>query len=62
MATLTSSLRSSTMTMFWTEAGRASLRSGDVVYFFGVWLFLIGLAAAFAPGLRSGDGPEEEED
>ena len=39
-----------------------SLTSGDVIYFFSVWLVLIGLAALFAPGLRSGEGPDEEED
>jgi hypothetical protein len=38
------------------------LRSGDVIYFFAIWLVLIGLAAAFAPGLRGGDGADDEED
>jgi peptidoglycan/LPS O-acetylase OafA/YrhL len=41
---------------------RMSLTAGDVVYFFGVWLGLVGLAAAFAPGLRGGDGTDEDED
>jgi hypothetical protein len=48
--------------LFWTPDSRMSLSSGDVIYFFSVWLFLIGVAAAFAPGLRSGEGTEEEED
>lgn len=48
--------------LFWTVDSRVSLSSGDVLYFFGVWLFLIALAAAFAPGLREGEEPEEEED
>jgi hypothetical protein len=48
--------------LLWTPEAEVRLSSGDVVYFFAVWLILIGLAAAFAPGLRSGDGAEEEED
>lgn len=39
-----------------------TLTSGDVIYFFLVWLVLIGLAAAFAPGLRGGAGSADEED
>lgn len=48
--------------LLWTDADRQNLSASDVIYFFGVWLVLIGLAAGFAPGLRSGEGPEEEED
>lgn len=48
--------------LLWTPDSRMALRSGDVVYFFGVWLVLIGLAAGFAPGLRGGAGPDDEED
>lgn len=49
--------------LLWTPDARVSLNSGDVLFFFGVWLLLIGLAAGFAPGLRAGeDQPEEEED
>jgi hypothetical protein len=48
--------------LLWAPEDRLALRSGDVVYFFSVWLVLIGLAAAFAPGLRGGDGAEDEED
>ena len=48
--------------LLWTPDSRMSLSSGDVIYFFSVWLGLIGLAAAFAPGLRSGEGVDEEED
>lgn len=46
----------------WTPEGRLNLSSLDVIYFFLVWLGLIGLAAAFAPGLRRGSGTPEEED
>jgi hypothetical protein len=48
--------------LLWAPDSRMALTSGDVVYFFSVWLILIGLAAGFAPGLRSGEGPEGEED
>lgn len=56
--------------LFWTEDPLTGLTSGDVIYFFGVWSFLIAVAAAFAPALSRGDrpiaGPEgaadEEED
>lgn len=48
--------------LLWTEEVQVSLSAVDVVYFFAVWILLIGLAAAFAPGLRSGDGAEEDED
>lgn len=50
--------------LLWAPEARTALRAGDVVYFFGVWLVLIALAAAFAPGLRGGgdgqgDGDED---
>lgn len=48
--------------LLWKSESRLALTSGDVVYFFAVWLVLIGLAAAFAPGLRGGDGADDEED
>ncbi len=48
--------------LLWAPESRMSLSSGDVIYFFLIWLGLIGLAAAFAPGLRSGEGTDEEED
>jgi hypothetical protein len=48
--------------LLWTPEARMALRAGDVIYFFAVWLVLIGLAAAFAPGLRGGDGADDEED
>ena len=48
--------------LLWAPESRMSLASGDVIYFFTVWLVLIGLAAVFAPGLRSGEGADEEED
>lgn len=48
--------------LLWAPDARMSLSSGDVIYFFLVWLVLIGLAAAFASGLRGGDGADDEED
>jgi hypothetical protein len=48
--------------LLWTPDARMALSSGDVIFFFAVWLALIGLAAAFAPGLRGGDGADDEED
>lgn len=48
--------------LLWSPDSRMSLRSGDVVYFFSVWLVLIGLAAAFAPGLRGGGDADDAED
>jgi hypothetical protein len=48
--------------LLWTTGSSTALRSDDVIYFFAVWLVLIGLAAAFAPGLRGGDGADDEED
>ncbi len=48
--------------LLWTPGSRMALTSGDVVYFFSVWLVLIVLAAAFAPGLRGGEGADDEED
>jgi hypothetical protein len=48
--------------LLWQPGGRVAMTSGDVVYFFAVWLVVIGLAAAFAPGLRSGTGEDEDED
>jgi hypothetical protein len=48
--------------LLWTPEARVTLSSSDVIYFFGVWLVLIGLAAAFAPGLRGGETAEDEDD
>ncbi|MBN8630189.1 MAG: hypothetical protein J0L76_04960 [Rhodobacterales bacterium] len=48
--------------LLWTPDSRVSLTSADVIYFFSVWLVLIGLAAVFAHGLRGGEGVDEEED
>lgn len=48
--------------LLWTPEARVTLASSDVIYFFGVWLVLIGLAAAFAPGLRGGETAEDEDD
>jgi hypothetical protein len=48
--------------LLWTPEARVSLSSGDVIYFFAVWVILIGFAAAFAPGLRRSETTEEEED
>jgi hypothetical protein len=48
--------------LLWAPQARMALTSGEVVYFFTVWLILIGLAAAFAAGLRGGEGAEDEDD
>jgi len=48
--------------LLWTEESRLRLAAWDVIYFFAVWLGLIVLAAAFAPGLSRGETTEEEED
>jgi peptidoglycan/LPS O-acetylase OafA/YrhL len=48
--------------LLWAPDSTMTLTSGDVIYFFLVWLGLIGLAAAFALGLRGGDGADDEED
>lgn len=52
--------------LMWTETSELHLTSGHVIYFFGVWLFLVAIAAAFAPGLKAGDrssdGSGEDED
>jgi hypothetical protein len=50
--------------VLWTPLGEGLRRlSGDVVYFFAVWVLLIGVAAGFAPGLsRTGDRKDEDED
>jgi len=50
--------------MLWSPLGEGLRRlSGDVFYFFAVWVLLIGLAAGFAPGLSQGaDADDEDED
>lgn len=48
--------------LLWTDGDRRTLISGEVLYFFGVWAGLIGIAAIFAPGLRSGEADEPDGD
>lgn len=53
--------------MLWTPEGEATGRhlSDDIAYFFLVWALLIGVAAAFAPGLaqsEEGQGEDRAED
>lgn len=48
--------------LMWSEDADLRLTSGEVIYFFAVWLGLIVVAAAFAPGLRSGNVQREEEE
>lgn len=48
--------------LLWVPEAEVRLGARDVLYFFGVWLALIGLAAAFAPGLSRGDGTADEDD
>ena len=47
--------------LLWTPEAEVALRARDVAYFFLVWVGLIALAAAFAPGLRAGEGADEEQ-
>lgn len=48
----------------WSPPGMGlRLTSGDLVYFFLIWVILVLIAAAFAPGLTGGNqGPEDDED
>ena len=48
--------------LLWTGGTRRTLVSDEVLYYFGVWVLLILLAAAFAPGLTSGEPGDEDED
>lgn len=48
--------------LLWAPGTRMAMTAGDVIYFFSIWLGLIALAAAFAPGLRGGESLDEEED
>lgn len=48
--------------LLWPSDTASRLTSGDVIYFFGLWVLMILAAAAFAPGLQSGDQSDDEED
>jgi hypothetical protein len=48
--------------LLWTPVAELRLSSVDALYFFGVWLILIGLAAGLAPGLSRGDATGEEDE
>ena len=48
--------------LLWAPEAGVSLTANDVIYFFLVWLVLILLAAAFAPGLSRGDSGTEDDD
>lgn len=48
--------------LMWAPDDSGRLTSGDVIYFFGLWVLLILVAAALAPGLQAGDQAGEEED
>lgn len=50
------------MPLLWAPEARMALTAQDVIYFFAVWLCLIVVAAAFAPGLSRGEGADEDED
>ena len=43
--------------LLWSGDPAARLTSGDVIYFFGLWVVLILVAAAFAPGLQGDAAP-----
>ena len=48
--------------LLWTDGERRTLVSGEVIYFFGVWVVLIGMAAIFAPGLQTDETDEPDGD
>jgi hypothetical protein len=48
--------------LLWAPETEARLGSVDVLYFFGIWLILIGAAASLAPGLSKGEPAGEEEE
>jgi hypothetical protein len=50
--------------LLWSPPGTGTrLTSGDVVYFFLIWIALVLVAAAFATGLTGHDpAPEDDED
>ncbi|NJM82660.1 MAG: hypothetical protein HC844_09265 [Tabrizicola sp.] len=50
--------------LLWAAPGETSRRtSGDVIYFFVLWLLVIAIAAAFAPGLSEDEpAPKDKEE
>jgi hypothetical protein len=49
--------------VMWAPPGTAlRVTSGDVVYFFFIWVLLVAVAAAFAPGLSAGEGRADEDE
>lgn len=47
----------------WSAPGEAlRVTSGDVVYFFFIWMLLILVAAGFAPGLSEGESAGDDEE
>lgn len=49
--------------ILWSPAGQGDRRlSGDVIYFFLIWLLLILAAGALARGLMRPPGPDEEDE
>lgn len=45
--------------ILWSPAQGLRVLSRDLVYLFAVWLGLIAVAAAFAPGLSRDEGPPD---
>ncbi len=49
--------------VMWAPPGAMQrVTSGDVVYFFFIWVLLVLVAAAFAPGLSAGEGRADEDE
>lgn len=48
--------------LLWAGSDQPTLTSGEVLYYFGVWVVLILCAAAFAPGLKGSEAGEDEDD
>jgi hypothetical protein len=48
--------------LLWAPDNKIRMTSGDMIYFFTVWLLLIVAAAVFGRGLHSGDRADEGED
>lgn len=48
--------------LLWTDGTRKNLVSGEVLYYFGVWILLILVAALFSSGLKGSETGADEDD
>lgn len=49
--------------LLWSAPGDGPRDTGgDLIYFFGVWVLLVAMAAGFAPGLSAGSEQDAAED